>query len=93
MKTKSQLIEKPSQKFTCPHLGLEYRPFAQSQLENPYLFYQYAREREPLFYSPMLGGYVLTRYEDIVTVIKDAKRFSAINAIQPVAPLHPEVVI
>lgn len=77
-------------KTICPHLGEEFQPFT-SQLENPYSFYQRARVEEPLFYSPLLNGYVLTRYDDILAVLKDPARFSSADTLSPIVEFTPEV--
>ncbi len=82
---------KQSENKTCPHLGETYQPFSDSNIENPYPFYQHARSEEPLFYSPVLNAYVLTRYDDIVTVLKDSVRFSSADTLRPVVQYTPEV--
>jgi cytochrome P450 len=79
------------QKKTCPHLGEAYQPFVNPQLEDPYSFYQRARVEEPLFYSPLLNGYVLTRYDDILTILKDPARFSSADTLSPIVEFTPEV--
>lgn len=79
------------EKKTCPHLGEAYQPFVNPQLEDPYSFYKRARVEEPLFYSPLLNGYVLTRYDDILTVLKDPARFSSADTLSPIVEFTPEV--
>ncbi|ARV57857.1 cytochrome [Nostocales cyanobacterium HT-58-2] len=81
-----------SQKNTCPHLGEAYQPFVNPQLDDPYSFYERARSEEPLFYSPLLDAYVLTRYDDIQTVLKDPTRFSSADALRPIVHFPPEVL-
>ncbi len=85
-----QLSTKPEKK-TCPHLGEAYQPFANPQLEEPYSFYKHARVEEPLFYSPLLNGYVLTRYDEILTVLKDPARFSSTDTLSPIVEFTPQV--
>ncbi|MGL5804608.1 MAG: cytochrome P450 [Xenococcaceae cyanobacterium] len=77
---------------TCPHLGEKYQPFINPQLEDPYSFYQRARNEEPIFYSPLLKGYVLTRYDHILSVLKDPARFSSADTLAPIAQFPPEVL-
>lgn len=43
---------------------------------NPFPHYQHLREREPVFRMPGTGFYVLTRYEDLRTVLRDTETFS-----------------
>lgn len=75
----------------CPHLGDEYQPFTNPQLSDPYSFYQRARSEEPLFYSPLLNGYVLTRYDHILSVLKDPARFSSADTLSPIVEFTPQV--
>ena len=39
---------------------------------NPYPFYQALREKDPIHQSP-LGFWVLTRYDDVVTSLRDSR--------------------
>jgi len=43
---------------------------------NPFSYYQRLREHEPVFRMPGTGFYVLTRYEDLRTVLRDTETFS-----------------
>jgi len=43
---------------------------------NPFLYYRRLREHEPVFRMPGTGFYVLTRYEDLRTVLLDTETFS-----------------
>ncbi|WP_258003573.1 cytochrome P450 [Fischerella muscicola] len=81
-----------TEKKTCPHLGQEFQPFVQPQLDDPYSFFQRAREEEPIFHSPILNGYVLTRYEDILNVLKDPTKFSSADNLKPIVTFTPEVI-
>ena len=78
---------------TCPfHAGQEYQPFALSQLENPYPFFQQARNQEPVFYSSVVDAYVITRYEDVLNILKNPKVFSSAKSLQTAGNMAPEVV-
>ncbi|MFB2771044.1 cytochrome P450 [Pelatocladus sp. BLCC-F211] len=81
-----------SEKKTCPHVGQEFQPFVSPQLEDPYSFFKRARAEEPLFYSPMLNGYVVTRYEDVLNILKDPARFSSADNLKPIVEFTPEVI-
>lgn len=76
---------------TCPvsHLAGEFNPFEYPYLDNPYEFMARARAEEPVFYSPELDYYVVTRYEDIRSVFRDTEKFSATIALEPLTPLWP----
>lgn len=78
----------------CPVSGIggEFDPFVDPYLADPYPFWLRARQSEPVFYSPELDYWVVTRYEDIKAVFADPKRFSASIAQTPIKPLVPDVV-
>ena len=57
--------------------GVAYNPLSSSLHANPYPKYRQLREKDPVHRSPMLGGWVLTRYDDIDSVLRDWKRFSS----------------
>ncbi|MFL5540625.1 MAG: cytochrome P450, partial [Longimicrobiaceae bacterium] len=64
-------------------------------LDDPRPFYARARREEPVFWSESLGLWVVTRYEDVCAVAKDAARFSSVDSIQPkpsTAPPPPELL-
>jgi cytochrome P450 len=71
-------------------LGDAFNPFYGPQLENPYPFYARARREEPVFYSPLLKMWYVTRYDDIVTVLKDPVRFSSAQAVAVPLDYTPE---
>ncbi len=77
---------------TCPHLGEEFQPFVNPQLDDPYTFFKRARKEEPIFYSSLFDAYVLTRYDDIISVLKDPTRFSSANSLQSIVNSTPEVI-
>ncbi len=82
----------PTEKKVCSKLAQEFQPFIQPQLDDPYSFWKRARACEPIFYSALLHGYVLTRYEDILNVLKDPTRFSSADNLQPIVTFTPEVI-
>jgi cytochrome P450 len=45
-------------------------------IRNPYPRLQWMRENEPVHYSDSIGGWVITRYDDIVVTMKDTGTFS-----------------
>lgn len=66
----------------------QYDPF---DLVDPFPFYSWARNEAPIFYSPELDYWVVTRYEDIKAVFKDLTTFSAEITGKPLIPLSPAV--
>ncbi len=58
-------------------------------LDNPRPFYARARREEPVFWSDALGMWVVTRYDDVLAVARDAQRFSSVNSISAVSIVPP----
>lgn len=48
------------------------------------------RERRPIFFSPKLGYWVVSRYEDVKDVFRDTGAFSPANALEKVTPSSAE---
>jgi len=78
----------------CPvtDLGRDFNPFVDPYLADPYAFWLRARQAEPVFYSPELDYWVVTRYADIKAIFADPGTFSASIAQTPIRPLAPAVV-
>ena len=71
----------------CPIVHFD--PFGSDYLTDPYAFYQWAHQQQPIFYSPNLNYWVLTRYDDIKAALKDDDTFSSRNATDPFTPVTP----
>jgi cytochrome P450 len=69
--------------------NLDFQPFQSPFRENPYAFFAQARE-QPIFFSPTFNFWMVTRYNDIVQVLKDHQRFSNRNAFAAPTELIPE---
>lgn len=57
-------------------MSLDYDPRRPEVLADPFPTFRELRERAPVVWSSVLGGWVLTRYDDVKLVIAD-RRFSA----------------
>ncbi|HEY6140460.1 MAG TPA: cytochrome P450 [Thermoanaerobaculia bacterium] len=57
--------------------GREYFPLRPPMLDDPRPFYARARREEPVFWSESLGVWVVTRYEDVCAVARNAALFSS----------------
>ncbi len=75
---------------THPPLSIaeEYDPF---DLLDPFPFYIKARSEAPVFYSPELDYWVITRYEDIKAIFRDLETFSSEITGKPLVPFSPAV--
>lgn len=76
----------------CPVTAMSkaFQPFSPDYIADPYRFFEYARDREPLFYSPEMDCWVVMKFDDIVSIFQDPKTFSAALARHPVTPICPE---
>ena len=51
---------------------------------------RWSREQEPVFYSPKLGYWVVSRYEHVKAIFRDNITFSPANVLEKVTPNAPE---
>ena len=64
-------------------LAGHFVPFRDPYLADPYPFFAQARAATPVFYSPDLDYWVVTRYHDIRHIFQTPKLFSAANTLAP----------
>jgi cytochrome P450 len=76
---------------TTTDASFDFNPLVSPHREDPHLFYRAARAR-PLQMSPTLGAYMVTRYEDLMTVIDDPETYSSTVAVPKIYSNSPEVV-
>jgi cytochrome P450 len=69
---------------TCPVTDLD--PFSAAFLADPYATLIPLRESGPVFYSPVLDMWVVTRHDDIDAIFRDPATFSAAIAQDPIYP-------
>jgi len=67
-----------------------FDPFSDGYQQDPPEYVRWAREQEPVFYSPQLGYWVVTRYDDIKAVFRDNLTFSPSIALEKITPTGPE---
>lgn len=65
-----------------------FAPWEPAAKQNPGAFFRRLRENDPVHRVDFLIGWVLTRYEDVVEVLRDGDRFSSIIANATVERLH-----
>lgn len=68
--------------FSLEDFAGRYNPFSSSQLEDPYPTYKIARREAPVFYSPVLHMWVVTRYDDIVAIYRNPAVFTSANLLK-----------
>lgn len=69
--------------------NLDFQPFQSPFRENPYAFFAQARE-QPIFFSPTFNFWMVTRYDDVVRILKDHQTFSNRKAFSAPTELVPE---
>jgi cytochrome P450 len=57
-------------------VGEAYAPLDPAHAADQYAFYARARREAPVFYSPAIDAWVVSRHEDAVAVLKDHRRFA-----------------
>jgi len=67
----------------------EFRPFQSPYLEDPFPFLMHYRQERPAFFSPMVHMWIISRYDDIQSILKDPQRFSSREAFAAPAHLSP----
>ncbi|MEZ4382914.1 MAG: cytochrome P450 [Nannocystaceae bacterium] len=83
----------PSNPRAASPCGALHQPLASPMLDDPRPFYARAREEEPIFWSEALSMWVVTRFDDVQAVARDAARFSSINSISPVSVAPPQPLL
>jgi cytochrome P450 len=73
-------------------LAGRFDPFHDPYLADPYPFFAQARAATPVFYSPDLDYWVVTRYQDIRHIFQTPRLFSAANTLAPLQPICPAAV-
>ncbi|MFI5953993.1 cytochrome P450 [Cryptosporangium sp. NPDC051539] len=76
---------------TVSELATSFDPLGE-HYDDPYSFYAEARRDEPVFYSPRLDAWVVTRFADIDAVIKDPAVFSSVNSLRPIRSPYPATI-
>ena len=70
----------------------DFDPLAPDYLADPYPYYARFRREAPVFYAPGIDFWVVSRYEDIVGIVKDPETFSNKRVQEPLQPLTPEAL-
>jgi cytochrome P450 len=48
-----------------------FDPLSEDYLEDPYPYYVRFRREAPVFFAPKINMWVISRYEDILNIVKD----------------------
>ncbi|TDL34155.1 cytochrome P450 [Arthrobacter nitrophenolicus] len=76
----------------CPVVGraAEFDPFSDGYQQDPAAYVAWARSEEPIFFSPKLGYWVVTRYHDVQAIFRDNVTFSPSVALENITPTSDE---
>ncbi|MFJ5382472.1 cytochrome P450/oxidoreductase [Cupriavidus sp. CER94] len=76
----------------CPvsHNAAAFDPFEDGYQQDPPDYVRWSREQEPVFYSPKLGYWVVTRFDDIKAIFRDHLTFSPAIALEKITPTGDE---
>ncbi|SNS99737.1 Cytochrome P450 [Noviherbaspirillum humi] len=76
----------------CPvsRKAAEFDPFEDAYQQDPPEYVRWSREQEPVFYSPKLRYWVVTRYDDIKAIFRDNLTFSPSIALEKITPTGEE---
>jgi cytochrome P450 len=80
-----------SEQHASPSVAEEFNPFFGPFVDDPAPVFARARAEEPVFFSPVLNSWVVTRYQDVVTAVRDPERFSSFEILSIRDLLSPEV--
>ncbi|GAA2381084.1 cytochrome P450/oxidoreductase [Nonomuraea africana] len=67
-----------------------FDPFGDAYQADPAASLRWSRDEEPVFYSPTIGYWVVTRYEDVKAVFRDNLLFSPSIALEKITPVCDE---
>ncbi len=71
---------------------VRFDPLSPAQRRDPYPVYAEARAKAPVFFAEPYGFWVVTRYDDVLAVLKDDETYSSVNALRSsTVELPPEV--
>lgn len=74
---------------SCPRHNLA--TFDPLDLSDPFPLLAGARREQPVFYSPDIDYWVITRYADIKAIFRDHETYTAANTITPIEPFSAAV--
>lgn len=77
---------------TCPVVhGRPFDPLDPNQAADPYPWLHAAQAERPVFYLPAHDMWCVTRYVDVVEVLRDTRTYSSRKVIR-LAQLHPDLM-
>ena len=72
------------------NLEEDYNPFRAPQLDDPYPIWAQARDQRPVFHSAVLDAWVVTRFHDVVSMLRNPTVFGPVAQRKMFAAPCPE---
>jgi cytochrome P450 len=87
------LPHRPRREVPAPHVVLAdaFNPFDADFMRDPGPVLEYARRSDPVFFSPLVNAWVVSRYDDVAGVLRDPERFTSKEILSIKDLLSPEV--
>lgn len=84
--------QRPVSPTGCPvsHRAAQFDPFGAAFRLDPAEVLRWSRADEPVFYSPTLGYWIVSRHADVRAVFRDNLLFSPAIALEKITPSPPE---
>ena len=73
--------------------AIPFDPTTPEQREHPFDVLSLARREQPVFHAPALDLWVVTRHDDVLTVLKDHRTFSSAGALRSSSVALPNHVL
>lgn len=70
----------------------DFDPLDPDYLADPYSYYARFRRESPVFYAPKIDFWVVSRYGDVLEIVKDPETFSNARVQEPLYPVSPEAL-
>ncbi|MDC0673698.1 cytochrome P450 [Nannocystis radixulma] len=74
------------------HFAHAFNPHDAEMLRDPHEMFERMRREQPVFFSPKLGMWIVSRHNDICSVLRDPARFSSHDAFAGGAEMTPEAL-
>jgi cytochrome P450 len=68
---------------------IPFNPFVSPGLEDPYPALAEASKTAPVFFNPVLDSWMVTRYADVISVVREPKRFASHDTVRYPGDLSP----
>src|SRR5437879_988026 len=67
-------------------VNIDYDPFSPAFRDDPYPIYQTLRRFAPVYWAEQSKTWVVSRYDDVLAILKDTTRFSSDAMVALLAP-------